>query len=270
MRIDVLTLFPGILEAPLQETLLGRARRAGLLEVVVHDLRGWGLGRHLSVDDYPFGGGPGMVMRPEPLFAAVEAVQPLAEPAAEVVLLTPQGRRLDAALAAELAGSPRLLLLCGRYEGVDERVREHLVDREVSVADVVLSGGEIPALLVIDAVARRVPGVLGGEDSLAEESFDDGLLEYPQYTRPRDFRGWGVPPVLLSGDHGAVARWRRAERIRRTGERRPDLLAAADLTRAERASLAEPGPGGGEGPGPAPGAGAGEGPAGLDASAGEP
>ncbi|MYH40247.1 MAG: tRNA (guanosine(37)-N1)-methyltransferase TrmD [Chloroflexi bacterium] len=262
MRIDVLTLFPGILEAPLGETLLGRARRSGALEVVIHDLRGWGLGRHRSVDDYPFGGGPGMVMRPEPLFAAVEAIQPLAEPSAEVVLLTPQGRRLDAPLAAELARSRRLLLICGRYEGVDERVRDHLVDREVSVADVVVSGGEIPALLVIDAVARRVPGVLGAEDSLAEESFDDGLLEYPQYTRPRDFRGWGVPPVLLSGDHGAVARWRRGERVRRTRQRRPDLLAGAALSEHERAALAEPGAGPGD---------AGTGPAGgLDPSAPDP
>ena len=209
MRIDVLTLFPGILEAPLRETILGRARESGVLEVVIHDLRPWGLGRHRSVDDYPFGGGPGMVMRPEPFFTAVEAIQLLSEPAAEVVLLTPQGRRLDAALAADLAARPRLLMVCGRYEGVDERVREHLIDREVSVADVVLSGGEIPALVLIDAVARRIPGVLGAEASLAEESFDEGLLEYPQYTRPRDFRGWPVPPVLLSGDHGAVARWRR-------------------------------------------------------------
>ncbi len=239
MRIDVLTLFPGILESPLRETILGRAQRSGLLEIAVHDLRAWGLGRHRSVDDYPFGGGPGMVMRPEPLFAAVEAIQPLAEPEAEVVLLTPQGRRLDAPLAADLAASSRLLLVCGRYEGVDERVREHLVGREVSVADVVLSGGEIPALVLIDAVARRVPGVLGAGESLDEESFDGGLLEYPQYTRPRDFRGWGVPPVLLSGDHGEVARWRRAERLRRTSERRPDLLGGAALTERERAALGE-------------------------------
>ena len=239
MRIDVLTLFPGILEAPLRETILGRARESGVLEVVIHDLRPWGLGRHRSVDDYPFGGGPGMVMRPEPFFTTLEAIPLLSDPAAEVVLLTPQGRRLDAALAADLAARPRLLMVCGRYEGVDERVREHLIDREVSVADVVLSGGEIPALVLIDAVARRIPGVLGAEASLAEESFDEGLLEYPQYTRPRDFRGWPVPPVLLSGDHGAVARWRRGERVRRTHERRPDLLPGAALTERERAFLAD-------------------------------
>ncbi len=240
MRIDVLTLFPRIVEAPLQETILGRAREAGLLDIAIHDLREWGLGRHRSVDDYPFGGGPGMVMRPEPLFAAVEAIQPLAEPAAEVVLLTPQGRPLDAALAVELAELPRLLLICGRYEGVDERVREHLVDHEVSVADVVLSGGEIPALLLIDAVARRIPGVLGGEESLDEESFDEGLLEYPQYTRPREFRGWEAPEVLLSGHHAEVARWRREQRLLRTRARRPDLLAGAALTEQERATLDEP------------------------------
>jgi tRNA (guanine37-N1)-methyltransferase len=239
VRIDVLTLFPRIVEAPLQETILGRAREAGLLDIAVHDLRTWGLGRHRSVDDYPFGGGPGMVMRPEPLFAAVEAIQPLEEPSAEVVLLTPQGRPLDSVLAAELAERPRLLLICGRYEGVDERVSEHLVDREVSVADVVLSGGEIPALMLIDAVARRIPGVLGAEESLDEESFDDGLLEYPQYTRPREFRGWEAPAVLLSGHHAEVARWRREQRLRRTHARRPDLLAGASLTEQERALLAD-------------------------------
>ena len=237
MRIDVLTLFPRIVEAPLEETILGRAREAGLLEIAIHDLRTWGLGRHRSVDDYPFGGGPGMVMRPEPLFAAVEEIQPLAEPAAEVVLLTPQGRPLDGALAAELAERPRLLLLCGRYEGVDERVSAHLADREVSVADVVLSGGEIPALLLIDAVARRIPGVLGAEESLDEESFDDGLLEYPQYTRPREFRGWEAPDVLLSGHHAEVARWRREQRLLRTRTRRPDLFVNATLTEQERATL---------------------------------
>ncbi len=240
MRIDVLTLFPRIVEAPLEETILGRAREAGLLDIAIHDLRKWGIGRHRSVDDYPFGGGPGMVMRPEPLFAAVESIQPLAEPVAEVVLLTPQGRPLDAPLAAELAELPRLLLVCGRYEGVDERVRERLVNHEVSVADVVLSGGEIPALLLIDAVARRIPGVLGAKESLDEESFDEGLLEYPQYTRPREFRGWEAPTVLLSGHHAEVMRWRREQRLQRTRDRRPDLLAGATLTEEERATLAQP------------------------------
>lgn len=237
MRFDVLTIFPRIFESPLDETILRRAIDSGLIEVAVHDLRGWATDRHRTVDDYPFGGGAGMVMKPEPLFAAVEAIQPLAEPPATVVLMSPQGRRLDHGLVAELAAKERLLLVCGRYEGVDERVREHLVDIEISVGDFVVSGGELPALLVIDAVARRVPGVLGGEASLDEESFEGGLLEYPQYTRPADFRGWTVPDVLLSGHHAEIDKWRRAQRIERTRALRRDLLATADLTEAERRAL---------------------------------
>ncbi len=237
MRFDVLTLFPGMFAGPLDESILKRARDAGLVDVQLHDLRAWATDRHRTVDDYPFGGGAGMVMKPEPLFAAVEAIRPLAPEPATVVLLTPQGRPLDRALVAELAALPRLLLICGRYEGVDERVRRHLADVEVSVADVVLSGGELPALLLIDAVARRLPGVLGGAESLAEESFEGGLLEYPQYTRPAEFRGWRAPDVLLSGHHAEVARWRQRQRLLRTRARRPDLLAAADLTPAERAWL---------------------------------
>ncbi|MCC6238640.1 MAG: tRNA (guanosine(37)-N1)-methyltransferase TrmD [Dehalococcoidia bacterium] len=237
MRFDVLTIFPRIFESPLDETILRRAIDSGLIEVAVHDLRAWATDRHRTVDDYPFGGGAGMVMKPEPLFAAIEAIQPLAAPRATVVLMSPQGRRLDHDLVGELAATERLLLVCGRYEGVDERVREHLVDIEVSVGDFVVSGGELPALLVIDAVARRVPGVLGGETSLDEESFEGGLLEYPQYTRPADFRGWTVPDVLLSGHHAEIEKWRRAQRIARTRALRPDLLAAADLTAAERRAL---------------------------------
>jgi tRNA (guanine37-N1)-methyltransferase len=237
MRFDILTLFPGMFAGPLDESILKRAREAGSIEVQLHDLRDWATDKHRTVDDYPFGGGAGMVMKPEPLFAAVEAIQPLAEPPATVVLLTPQGRRLDRALVAELAKHPRLLLICGRYEGVDERVRAHLADIEVSVGDVVLSGGELPAMLLLDAVARLVPGVLGSEGSLEEESFEGGLLEYPQYTRPAEFRGWTVPDVLLSGHHGQVARWRRRQRLLRTRARRPDLLDAADLTSEERAWL---------------------------------
>lgn len=235
MRFDVLTIFPRMFESPLEETILRRALDAGLIEVAVHDLRQWATDRHRTVDDYPFGGGAGMVMKPEPLFAAVEAIQPLAEPQATVVLMTPLGRRLDQGLVRELAGLERLLLVCGRYEGVDERVHEHLVDLEVSIGDVVVSGGELPALLLIDAVSRRVPGVLGSEASLDEESFEGGLLEYPQYTRPADFRGWTVPDVLLSGHHAQIAAWRREQRLLRTLERRPDLLDAAELTDAERA-----------------------------------
>ena len=238
MRFDVLTIFPGIFAGPLDESILRRAREAALLEVHVHDLRRWATDRHRTVDDYPFGGGPGMVMKPEPLFAAVEAVQPLAEPPATVVLLTPQGRPLDRALASKLAAVPRLLLICGRYEGVDERVREHLVELEVSAGDVVLSGGELPALMLIDAVTRLLPGVLGGgEDSLAEESFEQGLLEYPHYTRPAEFRGWEAPAVLRSGNHAEIARWRRLQRLLRTRDRRPDLLPRADLSDEERAWL---------------------------------
>ena len=233
-RYDVLTIFPGIFRGPLDETILRRAQDAGRVEVVLHDLREWTEDRHRTVDDYPFGGGPGMLLKPEPIFAAAEAIQPLTEPPAEVVLLTPQGRRLDRALVGELAAIPRLLLVCGRYEGVDERVREQLVDHEVSVADVVLSGGEIPALLLLDALIRRIPGVLGGEGALAEESFEGGLLEYPQYTRPAEFRGWGVPQVLLSGHHAEIERWRREQRLRRTRERRPDLLEDAELSAEER------------------------------------
>lgn len=238
LRFDVLTLFPGMFAGPLDESILKRARDAGLIDIRLHDLRSWATDRHRTVDDYPFGGGAGMVMKPEPLFAAIESIQAEARPQATVVLLTPQGRRLDHALAAELVALPRLLLVCGRYEGVDERVREHAIDLEVSVGDVVLSGGELPAMLVIDAVARRVPGVLGGEQSLAEESFEGGLLEYPQYTRPAAYRDWTVPEILLSGDHGKVDAWRRRQRLLRTLARRPDLLAEADLTAAEREWLA--------------------------------
>ena len=236
-RYDVLTIFPGIFRGPLDETILRRALDAGLVEIALHDLRDWTHDRHRTVDDYPFGGGPGMVLKPEPIFEAVEAIQPLAEPPANVVLLTPQGRRLDRDLVAELAALPRLLLICGRYEGVDERVRTQLVDLEVSVADVVLSGGELPALLLLDALVRRIPGVLGGDGSLAEESFEGGLLEYPQYTRPAEFREWSVPEVLLSGHHAEIARWRREQRLERTLERRPDLLADAELTPEERGRL---------------------------------
>lgn len=242
MRFDVLTLFPRVFESPLDETILKRALQAGVIEVAVHDLRDWATDRHRTVDDYPFGGGAGMVMKPEPLFAAVEAIQPLAERRAHVVLMSPQGRRLDNQLVAELATHERLLLICGRYEGVDERVRAHLVDTEVSIGDFVVSGGELPALLVIDAVARRIPGVLGAEASLLEESFEGGLLEYPQYTRPAEFRGWTVPDILLSGHHAEIDRWRRNQRLERTIERRPDLLNAADLTPQERRRVTEDAP----------------------------
>ena len=220
MRIDVITIFPELVEGPLKASLLGKAIGAGVLDVRVHDLRAHGFGKHRSVDDAPYGGGAGMVMRPEPLFAAVEALE--GEP--HVVLMSPRGRTLDHEGVVRLAQRPHLAILCGRYEGVDERVSEHLVDEEVSIGDYVLSGGELPALVLIEAVSRHVPGVLGNEGSLGSESHAEGSLEYPQYTRPAEFRGWPVPDVLLSGDHAAVERWRREQAERATRARRPDLL----------------------------------------------
>jgi len=238
LRIDVLTIFPALFSPFLETAFVAVARQQAAAAVEIHDLRGWAQDRHRSVDDGPYGGGPGMVMKPEPLFEAIEAIQPQADPPATVVLLTPQGRPLDRALVDELASMPRLLLVCGRYEGVDERVRQHAVDLEVSIGDVIVSGGELPALLLIDAIARRVPGVLGGEGALDEESFEEGLLEYPQYTRPAEFREWSVPAVLLSGHHAEIDRWRRRQRLLRTRQRRPDLLDGAQLSDEDRDWLA--------------------------------
>ncbi len=234
MRIDVVTLFPSFFGAPLRESIVGRAVERGLVEFVIHDLRGHGIGRHRSVDDYPYGGGAGMVMRPEPLFAAVE---PLKDAGAHVVLMDPGGERLTDELARELSTIPRIALVCGRYEGVDERARR-LADRELSIGDYVLTGGELPALVVIDAVVRLLPGVIDAESS-AHESFADGLLEHPHYTRPERFGGESVPEVLLSGNHADVARWRRREALRRTYLRRPDLLAHAPLSADDQAFLLE-------------------------------
>jgi tRNA (guanine37-N1)-methyltransferase len=234
MRIDVVTLFPELFDVPLRTSVIGRALERGLVEVAVHDLREHGLGRHRSVDDYPYGGGAGMVLRPEPLYAAIE---PLREAGATVILLDPAGERLTDALARELAGIAHLALVSGRYEGIDERARA-LVDREVSIGDYVLTGGELPALVLIDAVARLVPGVIEAE-SHESDSFAGGLLEHPQYTRPESFRGMDVPAVLLSGNHGEVARWRRRESLRRTLQRRPDLLESARLSEEDRRILDE-------------------------------
>ncbi len=236
LRVDIFTIFPEPVESMAAMSVIGRARRAGLLDVRVRDLRDGAAEPHRQVDDAPFGGGAGMVMMPEPLFAAVEA----ADPPRPLLYLSPEGRRFDQAMAAELARSGGFSLLCGRYEGVDQRVRDHLVDGAVSVGDFVLSGGEVGALAVLEAVARLVPGVLGNQDSPVEESFADGLLEYPHYTRPADFRGWAVPEVLRSGDHARIARWRRAQALARTLVRRPDLIAArGGLGDADRALLAE-------------------------------
>ncbi len=236
MRIDVLTIFPSMVDRFASESLLGRARRAGLLDLRVHDLRDVTTDVHRTVDDTPFGGGAGMVLKPEPIFATVEAVQP----PRPLLLLGPGGRRFDQALARELAGSDGFSLLCGRYEGVDERVRRHLCDGEVSIGDVVLAGGEVAAMVVLEAVGRLVPGVMGNAASGEDESFSDGLLEYPQYTKPADFRGFTVPEVLRSGDHARIARWRQAQSLRRTLAERPDLVEArGGLTAGEQALLDE-------------------------------
>lgn len=234
MRIDVLTLFPEVFPGPLSASILGRALSDERAAVFVHNIRDYAADKHSVVDDYPYGGGPGMVMKPEPLAAAVEAVRGATSLRGRAVLLTPQGRLLRQEVVNELAAESRLILVCGHYEGIDERVREHLVDDEVSIGDYVLSGGELAALVVIDAVVRRLPGVLGSADSLAEESHSDGLLEYPQYTRPALFRDWRVPDILLSGKHDEIAGWRRRQRVIRTALRRPDLLLNAHLNEDER------------------------------------
>ena len=237
MRFDIFTLFPEVFQPYLVVSILARARRQGAVEVQVHNIRDWTTDRHHVVDDEPYGGGGGMVMKPEPIFAAVEGVlgRP---PRAPVILLTPQGQPFTQAVARELARLPHIALLCGRYEGVDERVRQHLVTDEISIGDYVLTGGELAALVVLDAVTRLLPGVLGDPDAPAKDSHAAGLLEHPHYTRPPVFRGWEVPEVLRSGDHGRIARWRREQSLRRTWERRPDLLAQADLTPEERALIA--------------------------------
>ena len=243
MRIDVFTIFPDVVAGYCGASILGRAADAGALDVRVHDLREGADDPRRSVDDSPFGGGAGMVLRAEPVFRCVEAVPDLPRP---LFLLAPGGRRFDQAVAAELAAAPGgFSLLCGRYEGVDQRVADHLVDGELSVGDFVLAGGELAALVVVEAVARLLPDVLGNEESALDESFADGLLEYPQYTRPAEFRGWAVPEVLRSGDHGAVAAWRRTQALLRTAERRPDLIArlvrASALSASDVRALAEHG-----------------------------
>ena len=219
-RVDVFTIFPEYLDGPLGLSLVGRARSEGRLDLRLHDPRAVTTDRHRSVDDEPFGGGAGMVMTPGPLFAAVEAVAP----PRPLLLLAAGGRRFDQRVARDLAAGTGFSLICGRYEGVDQRVADHLCDGELSVGDYVLAGGEAAALVVVEAVTRLLPGVMGNADSGAEESFEGDLLEYPQYTRPAEFRGWAVPEVLRSGDHGRIARWRRAQSVRRTLALRPDLL----------------------------------------------
>lgn len=228
MHIDILTLFPSMFSGPFDESIIKRALERGLLSVSIHNLRDYTHDRHRTVDDSPYGGGAGMLLKPEPIFEAVESLKeepPSAEDSPWVILLTPQGRLLSQLVAQELVAKPRLLLVCGHYEGVDERVREYLVDDEISIGDYVLSGGEIAAMAVVDVVARLIPGVLGSEEANNEESHVWGGLEYPQYTRPQVYRGWEVPSVLTSGNHADIAKWRREQALERTAKRRPDLLA---------------------------------------------
>jgi tRNA (guanine37-N1)-methyltransferase len=247
MRFDILTLFPQMFEGPLNDSILGRAIGQGLIEVHTHDIRNWGLGRHKQVDDYPYGGGAGMVFRPDALFAAIEgsleislgsAEEKASPPDFPILLMSPQGEVFNQQMAQELATYPKLALLCGHYEGLDERIVQQAVTREVSIGDYVLTGGELAAMVIVDAVARLVPGVLA-EDSAGEESHSRPLLEYPQYTRPANYRGWTVPDILVSGHHAKVAEWRLKEALRRTLQRRPDLLAKLEpeLTKQEKKLL---------------------------------
>ena len=239
MKFDIVTIFPAMVRGPLSEGIVGRGLDRGLLDVRVHDLRDYTSDRHRVVDDMPFGGGPGMVLKPEPLFRAVEQIKAERGEPGAVILTSPDGRRLTHGEAERLRGLGHVVILCGRYEGVDERVRRHLATDEISIGDYVLSGGELPALVIVDAVARLVPGVVGDEQSVARDSFARGLLDFPQYTRPADFRGLAVPAVLLSGHHREIERWRRREVLARTLERRPDLLADASLEPEDQALLQE-------------------------------
>ena len=237
MWIDILTLFPTMFYGALQESILKRAQQRGLLNLVIHQIRDYALDRHQMTDDVPYGGGVGMIMKSEPVFRAVRAVLGAAD--APVILLTPQGRTLTHAVVAELAQHPRMLLVCGHYEGVDERLREHVITDELSIGDYVLTGGELAAMVVVDAVARFVPGVLGAAEGAYDDSYGDGLLEGPQYTRPSVYEGWRVPEVLTSGDHSRVARWKRAMALQRTLARRPDLLETASLSAEDKVILQE-------------------------------
>ena len=238
MIIDILTIFPQMVAAPLRESIVGKAIDRQLIDVRVTNIRDFALDKHNTTDDRPFGGGSGMVMKPEPLAAAIASVR-AADPSVRVILLSPQGRMFKQEIAFELSRLQHICLVCGRYEGVDERIRNHYVDDEISIGDYVLTGGELPALIVLDSVARLVPGVLGSDESIAEESFVGGLLEYPHYTRPEIFEGHRVPEILLSGNHAAIRRWRRQQSLLRTRLRRPDLLEKNQLSREDEELLAE-------------------------------
>ncbi len=240
MHFDILTLFPGMFKGVFNESIIKRAREAGLISIAIHNIRDYATDKHRMTDDTPYGGGGGMIMKPEPIFRAVEAVLGLEEgqrPQVPVILLSPQGRLFTQSVARELSKHRRLVLICGHYEGVDERVRQFLATDEISIGDYVLTGGEIPAMVIVDAVTRLVPGVLGDPGATFEDSHAEGLLEYPHYTRPAVFRGWAVPEVLLSGNHAEIVRWRRQQALRRTLERRPDLLAKARLSPSDREYL---------------------------------
>ena len=226
MHFDIFTLFPDMFQGPFSESMLKRAQERGLLSISLHNIRESTSDKHHVVDDYPYGGGAGMVMKPEPIFTAIEAIYQ----GGPIILLSPQGRLFHQHIARSLSQEARVTLICGHYEGIDERVREHLVTDEISIGDYVLTGGELAAMIVVDATSRLLPGVLGGEESTLEESHSSGLLEYPHYTRPPEFRGWRVPDVLLSGNHAEIARWRRKEAIRRTKASRPDLFEKIDLS----------------------------------------
>jgi len=240
MRIDILCLFPEMFASPLNQSIINRAREQGVVNIVIHNIRDYTHDKHHTVDDYPYGGGPGMVLKPEPIFEAAEVIrQQVGVSEVPIILLTPQGRLFSQSVAQELAFYPRLMLICGHYEGLDERVCEHLATDQISIGDYVLSGGELAALVVVDAVVRLIPGVLGSDDSAGSDSHSNGLLEYPQYTRPPVYRGWSVPEVLLSGNHGEIAEWRRRQAILRTAKRRPDLLEKGKICEEERRWILE-------------------------------
>ncbi|SMB95337.1 tRNA (Guanine37-N(1)-) methyltransferase [Thermanaeromonas toyohensis ToBE] len=240
MRVDVLTIFPRMFTGPLDESIVKRAREKGLLQVNLVDIRDFSLDKHRTVDDYPYGGGPGMILRPEPVFLAVESLlQGGAGKKPPIILLSPQGEVFNQAMAQELAQEEWLILICGHYEGVDERIRAYLATREISIGDYILTGGELPAMVLIDAITRLLPGAVGAEDGPREDSFAWGILEYPQYTRPRSFRGLEVPEILLSGDHEKIRVWRRKKALERTWLKRPDLLKKVSLTEEDRRLLEE-------------------------------
>ncbi len=237
IRFDILSLFPGMFDSPFNSSLLKKAREKQFIQIYIHDIRAFAQDRHRTADDYPYGGGNGMVMKVEPVARALESIDPL--PGSRTILLTPQGEMFSQEKARVLSSYARLILVCGRYEGVDERIRENLIDEEISIGDYILTGGELAAMILVDAVSRYIPGVLGNEESVLTDSFSSGLLEYPQYTRPAEYRGWMVPEILLSGNHRQIENWRRREALKRTFLRRPDLLEKADLNEEDKRIIEE-------------------------------